>query len=76
MSTISALNTARWLFKWRKVIAAAVILESLLSHKMKKQKKKQDKGRKDMVNNASDMIEDIRHKADDFIEQIRKNMKK
>lgn len=75
MSMISAIQVGRGLYKWRKAIAAAVIIESVLSHKMKSKSKKHSK-KNDLMSSTSDFLSDLRARADDYIEEARKNMKK
>lgn len=74
MSALNMLVIGRGLYRWRKVIAVAVIAESIMSHKMKNQKKKSKQP--DIMNQASDIFSEFRSKAEDYIEQTRKSLKK
>jgi hypothetical protein len=76
MSTINTVQIGRSLFRWRKVIAVVVIAEAIISHQMKKQDKKHKNTKQDMMSNVSDILNDLRYRAEDYIDQARKNMKK
>ena len=75
MSTVSIFQISKGLYRYRKPLAILVIVESIVSHRMKHNKKSARKSMDDTMSQMGDKASDFMKHAEEYIKDVRKRMK-
>lgn len=75
MNTITMLQVSRSLYKWRKILAIAVLIESLYTYKKRHSKsKKTSKSSDEIMSEISSIASRIAAQAQNYLQQAKRRM--